>query len=372
MACTGIRAALVHGAVLAALLALPVSAAGLDVRGQQVAAKAFRAAVERVLPSLVTIETHGGVAARPTPRPGGRGRRRRRISPVARPGEGPTTGIIVSPEGHILTSTFNFLHKPPVITVVLHDGSAHVATLLGRDDTRKLCLLRIENAEGLAVPDLAPAGGLRVGQWAIAAGFGYGGDEPAISAGIISARDRIFGRAVQTDANVSPVNYGGPLLDIEGRVIGVCVPLSPRGQGVADGAAWYDSGIGFAIPLDGLGPILEQLKAGEVIRPGKLGIQPAPRPPKGGGVEVGGVQKDSGAEATGIQEKDIIVALDGQPIHNVGDLRRLLGRRVAGDTVTVKVKRGEEELSLPVVLTSGDEPPEPRESEPRSSRPGQQ
>jgi serine protease Do len=371
MVWTTTRTALVHGAALVSLLAMRADAKGMEMRAQKLAARAFRAAVKRVLPSLVTIETHGGVTARPRPRPGSRGPRRRRISPVARPGEGPTTGIIVSSEGHILTSTFNFLHKPPVITVVLHNGSAHVATLLGRDDTRKLCLLKIEGAEGLVVPRLAPAEGLRVGQWAIAVGFGYGGDEPAISAGIISARDRIFRKAVQTDANVSPANYGGPLLDIDGRVIGVCVPLSPRGQGVADGAAWYDSGIGFAVPLDGLGPILEQLKAGEVIQPGKLGIQPAPRPPKGGGVEVRSVQRDSGAEKTGIQEKDIIVALDGQPVHHVGDLRKLLGRRIAGDTVTVKLKRGDETLTLPVVLTSGEEPTEPSEGKTRSSRPDQ-
>jgi len=346
------------GLAIGLLSAATARAGEMDLRSRRLAAKAFRAAVERVLPSMVTIETHGGVA-KPTPRPapGPRRRRRRRIGPVAKPGEGPTTGLIVSPDGHILTSTFNFLHKPPVITVTLHDGSPHVATLLGRDDTRKLCLLKIEGGKDLPVPAQAPRGALKVGQWAISAGVGYGGGEPALSAGIVSAQSRIFGKAVQTDANISPANYGGPLLDIEGRVIGICVPLSPREQGPAGGVAWYDSGIGFAIPLDGLGPILEQMKAGKVIQPGKLGILPAPQTPKGGGVEVRSVQKGSGAEKAGIKPKDIILAVDGQPVADILALRKLLGQHIAGDAVTVKVKRGDDELALPVTLAAGDAQP---------------
>jgi len=164
-------------------------------------------------------------------------------------------------------------------------------------------------------------------------------------------------RRASTDANISPANYGGPLLDIEGRVIGICVPLSPREQGPAGGVAWYDSGIGFAIPLDGLGPLLEQMKAGKVIQPGKLGILPAPQPPKGGGVEIRSVQKGSGAEKAGIQAKDIILAVDGQPVADILALRKLLGQHVAGDTVTVKVRRGDDELALPVTLAAGDAQP---------------
>ena len=341
------------GLAIGLLSAASARAGEMDLRSRQLAAKAFRAAVERVLPSMVTIETHGGVA-KPTPRPapGPRRRRRRRIGPVAKPGEGPTTGLIVSPDGHILTSTFNFMHKPPVITVTLHDGSPYVARLLGRDDTRKLCLLKIDGVKGLPVPAQAPRGALKVGQWAISAGVGYGGGQPALSAGIVSALSRIFGKAVQTDANISPANYGGPLLDIEGRVIGICVPLSPREQGPAGGVAWYDSGIGFAIPLDGLGPILEQMKAGKIMQPGKLGILPAPQTPKGGGVEVRSVQKGSGAEKAGIQAKDIIVSVDGQPVADILALRKLLGQHIAGDTVSVKVRRGDDELALPVTLAA--------------------
>ena len=339
---------------LALLAAATCLAGGPDPGPRQLAARAFRAAVAKVLPSMVTIEAYGGIATAPnTPQPPGRRGRRRRISPVAKPGEGPTTGLIVSADGHILTSTFNFLRKPPVITAVLHDGSRHVARLLGRDDTRKLCVLKIDGVRGLPVPPAAPRDGLKVGQWTISAGFGYGGDQPAISAGILSALSRISGKAVQTDANTSPANYGGPLVDIEGRVIGICVPLSPRAQGVAGGVAWYDSGIGFAIPLDGLGPSLEQMKAGKTLRPGKLGIQPARQPAKGGGIAVQSVQKGSGAEKAGIQAKDIIVAIDEQIVADVLALRILLGRHAAGDSVAVKLKRGDQTLTLRVELTAG-------------------
>ena len=347
-----------------------MASAAEDLKARQLASKAFRAAVAKVEPSLVTIETYGGVMTPATPPPsrgGPPGRGRRRMRPVAKPGEGPTTGLVASADGTIITSTFNFLRKPPVITVVLQDGSRHVAKLLGRDETRKLCLLKIDDVRGLPVPAHAPHDGLKVGQWAISVGLGYGGEEPALSAGIVSATSRIFGRAVQTDANISPANYGGPLVDIEGRVIGICVPLSPRGQGPADGVAWYDSGIGFAVPLADLGSIVEQMKAGKTIEPGRLGILPDPQAPKGGGVAVRTVQKDSGAEKAGIQPKDVITALDGKPIADLAALRTLLGRRIAGDEVAVALKRGDEKLTLRVVLGTG-KPDAPPPARPRTIR----
>ena len=74
--------------------------------------------------------------------------------------------------------------------------------------------------------------------------------QPNVSVGIVSALDRIWGKAIQTDAKISPNNYGGPLVDIAGRVLGVLVPMSPDGSGEVAGVEWYDSGIGFAVPLE--------------------------------------------------------------------------------------------------------------------------
>ncbi len=120
-----------------------------------------------------------------------------------------------------------------------------------------------------------PARGARrrtseIGQWAIALGrtLDPNADQPpSVSVGIISALDRIWGKAIQTDAKVSPTNYGGPLVDLDGRVQGVLVPASPRAEGETAGFEWYDSGIGFAIPLEDVNAVLPRLKEGKDLQP---------------------------------------------------------------------------------------------------------
>ncbi len=100
---------------------------------------------------------------------------------------------------------------------------------------------------------------------------------PSVSVGILSALDRIWGKAMQTDAKVSPTNYGGPLIDLYGRVQGVLVPASPRAEGETAGFEWYDSGIGFAIPLEDVNRVLPRMLKGTKETPvnlkrGLLGI----------------------------------------------------------------------------------------------------
>jgi serine protease Do len=193
---------------------------------------------------------------------------------------------------------------------------------------------------------------------------GYGSEDPAVSAGIVSATGRISGKAVQTDANTSPANYGGPLLDVEGRVIGICVPLSPQGQGADAGVEWYDSGIGFAVPLFGSEEWLEQLKAGKTIQPGKLGVQVAAVDPSGAkeGVVIQTIMDKSAAKAAGLQKGDVILAVNGDKVQDLMALRSIMGRYVAGDQVTLKVRRGSEDLEVKATLDTGAEaiaPPAP-------------
>lgn len=312
------------------MLMAPAHAPG-NGEAERYAPRAFRAAVARVMPSVVTIETYGG-----------------RLGS----GEGPTTGLIISADGYILTSTFNFIRKPSIITVVLRDGSQHVAKLLGRDETRGLCLLKIDDAVSLPVPAIAPASDVGIGQWAVSVGVGYGGDAPAMSAGIISALHRVSDRAVQTDANTSPANYGGPLVDITGRVIGVCVPLSPMGNSTTAGAEWYDSGIGFAIPLDGLAAIVARLKRGDTIRPGRMGIIASPLP-TGEGVKIEKVASDSPAAAAGLGEGDVITGIDGAKVIDLLALRIALGRYAAGDELTIVLTRAGATSSVTLTLAAG-------------------
>lgn len=309
--------------------------------GLRLASVALRQAAIKVQPSLVTIESFGGATTV-----------QGRIGGIRRQGEGNSTGILVSSEGHIVTSTFNFIRRPPVIMVVTHDGKRHVAKMLGRDDTRKICILKIDGPIDLPVPEFSPVDEVRIGQWAVSLGVGFGDTNPAVSIGIISAKNRISGRAVQTDANISPANYGGPLIDIEGRVIGICVPLSPRSSAAGAGVEWYDSGIGFAVPLADNEDVLEKLKAGVDIKPGFLGVQM--KATEGGkpGVVIESVVDDSPAAEAGLQKDDVVLKVDGEEIADLTALQKKVRSSLAGDKVVLTIQRGDEMFDKEVTLGS--------------------
>ena len=218
-----------------------------------------------------------------------------------------------------------------------HRGDERVAKILGRDDTRKICLLKIDDVAGLVVPEMQPVQDVKVGQWAISLGVGYGDQTPAISMGIISAKNRVGGRAIQTDANISPANYGGPLVDIQGRLIGICVPMNPQSQAVAAGVEWYDSGIGFAVPVDDFAKIIERLKGGQRILPAFVGIQTGPV--DGPGMRVNGVVEGSAADQAGLVKGDVLLAIDGEPINDMLRFRQVLNRFEAGQEILVSIKR---------------------------------
>ena len=348
--CIVVSAYLVFGTLsVAPLAALPAQEQPSSLtRGTLLAPKAFRAAAAKVQPSLVRIEGFGGLAAGVA----GGG--------YQAPGEGPTTGLVLSSDGYIVTSTFNFIRKPPVITVVFPSGERRIAKLLGRDETRRICLLKVDGVSDLPVPESAPRSELRVGQWAVAIGVGFGGAQPALSTGIISATSRISAKAVQTDANTSPANYGGPLVDLDGRVIGICVPLSPQAKSDAAGSEWYDSGIGFAVSLDGQEKIIERLKAGETLKAGFLGVQvePAGKPAEGqfeSGVVIKEIVPDSPAAKAGLEKGDKLISIGGAEVADPTHLVSLVGRHLSGDKVEVTLKRGAESKTVEVTL--GDVPP---------------
>ena len=311
---------------------------GREPNGTLLAPRAFRAAAAQVQPSLVRIEGFGGIAAGVDE--GG----------YQAPGEGPTTGVVLSSDGYVITSTFNFLRKPPIITVVTADGKRHVAKLLGRDETRKLCVLKVDWVSGWPVPAYAPRETLKVGQWVVAAGIGYGAIEPAISAGIISATSRISTKAVQTDANLSPANYGGPLVDLDGRVVGICVPLSPQGDNDAAGAEWYDSGIGFAVPLAGLETVITAMKEGKTLRAGFLGVQAEPQGDPPSGAIVKEIVPDSPAAKADLKTGDRVVSIEGVEILDPARLSSVIRRYLAGEQVTVVIERGGEQKTVEVEL----------------------
>jgi serine protease Do len=173
---------------------------------------------------------------------------------------------------------------------------------------------------------------------------------------VLSALNRVWGRAVQTDAKVSPANYGGPLVDIRGRVIGVLTPLPVMGEGDTAGAQFYDSGIGFAAPLEDWLPRLETLKAGKDLLPGVMGVSLKPGDVYSLPAEIAVCQLHSPAYKAGLRAGDRIVELNGAKIARQVQLRQALGRHYAGDTVKFIATRGDERVEGSLELVDHLEP----------------
>lgn len=301
----------------------------LDAREEQ----AFKQAAAIVAPAVVRIQTVGGLD---------------RVGRVLT-GTGATTGLVVSADGYVISSAFNFASRPTSVLVTLADGRTIPATVVANDRARMLTLLKIP-VQGLKPAVIVPRKELRVGQWAIALGRTYDSPLPNLSVGILSALNRVWGRAVQTDAKVSPANYGGPLVDIQGRVIGVLVPLSQRQSGRTAGVEWYDSGIGFAIPATDIMATLNRLKAGEDLLPGLMGITLKAGDQFATAAVIDRVRYNSPAEKAGFQPGDKIESIDGQTIQRLVQIRNVLGNKYAGETIRVAVRRGQQLLEKDVAL----------------------
>ena len=298
--------------------------------------RALQAAVAKVAPSVVRIETFGGLE---------------RVGKFI-VGDGPTTGLVVSEDGYVISSAFNFVQKPDSILVTVGDGSRAAAEIVARDQSRMLVLLKVNTEVKLVPPTVLPRDELVVGQWALAVGRTLDPKIPNTSTGILSAKNRIWGKAVQTDAKVSPSNYGGPLVDIHGRVIGVLVPMSPQATSEFAGAEWYDSGIGFAVPLDQINLHLEQMKAGKDLHRGLLGISLEKGSIYSEPATVSACKIRSPADEAGIKAGDTIVEVAGQRIATQAQLKHALGPYYGGDEVTIAIMRGTDRIETKATLAS--------------------
>lgn len=328
----------------AAIFLTTVSAATLPAQNKddlfELEERAVRDAVDRVAPSVVRIDTVGGLE---------------HLDDVLL-GEGPTTGVVVDADGWIVSSTFNFLRLPSSILVTLPGNRRVPARIVARDHSRKLVLLKVETEQPLPVPESIPADEVLVGQSAIAVGRTFHADKPNISTGIISARQRIWGKAIQTDAKISPSNYGGPLCDLRGRVFGILVPLSPTSQHELAGAEWYDAGIGFAVPLVDIRQRLERMKKGEDLQPGLLGVTLKSGDMYSLPVELVACHPKSPAYRAGLRAGDTIVEVNGISIERQAQLKHVLGPLYAGETLSLIARRGEERITLKVELVDAIQP----------------
>jgi serine protease Do len=346
--------------LFALLLTLPARAQDdVDVAATDAAAlgQCARRVAESLAPSIVEVEAIGGLEEEfKAPESEEEAQEGVLTRAGFKQAFGPSTGLVVGADGLIITTSFVLERDPRHIIVTLQDGRAFVARALGRDDARALVLLKIE-CKDLPVPRVAAPEEVRQGRYAIALGRGLGTPDPAVSLGVVSATDRVGGRAIQSSAAISPANYGGPLAAIDGAVMGLLVPLALDG-GMAS-VDVYDSGIGFAVPMSDVLALVPRLAKGERLQQGFLGI--APDPSSDGGARLATVQPGSPAASAGLRMGDVVTKIGDRAVESAWQLRRALARACAGDELEVEYRRGTETRTVKVRLAA---PPAPEAQAP--------
>ncbi|MDV6234471.1 trypsin-like peptidase domain-containing protein [Leptospira ellisii] len=254
------------------------------------------------------------------------------------------SGIILNTQGYILTNE-HVVRSMDKLTVRLKTGKTHTAELIGSDPVIDLALLKIKPDSELVPIELGDSSAVKVGDWAIAIGapLGY---EQSLTAGIVSAvgRTGIDNSGVhylQTDASINQGNSGGPLLDINGRVIGINRMIASQSGGSV--------GIGFAIPINEAKAIMEELKTtGKVKRPAQpwLGVgvdylheEDAKKLNLQGGAVVVQIMNDSPADRAGIQLMDIITEISGAKINSPEEVVATVKKSKVGDRITLTIVR---------------------------------
>jgi len=254
--------------------------------------------------------------------------------------EGTSTGVLIDKEGHVLTAAFNFLHDPASILLFFSDGTKKTAKKIATDHLRMLTLLRTNDFTGSEIVPMPMRSNasIRIGERCIAVGRVFSA-EPNLALGIISGKDRIWGKAIQTDVAIGPNNYGGLLIDLEGKVLGIPVPLSMTSENVAAGSEMYDAGIGMAIPWEYVLTLLPKLKEGRDLLPGSLGFGFNDNQTFIGEPVVATIQPGSPAEQAGLKIGDRIVKIDDVPMSSALDVTKNVKVRYAGETLAIVLLR---------------------------------
>ena len=255
----------------------------------------------------------------------------------------PVTGVVVDAEGWVLTTYFNISGVIEELWVVLPDGQKRTAELKGYDAITDLAILKIEagGLEPLAAPKLDKT---VVGAGVVAVGIGPSGSGLTLNPGIVSALDRVLGWGIQHDARLNYGNVGGPLFDLDGKLVGLTTGVSIE---KAD-TTGQNSGVGEALTWSKVAESIPYLKSGGRNKGAYLGIQGGDR--EEGGINVQSVQEGTAAEKFGILDKDIILEFDGKKVNTMEELRALIMRRRIGDKLKVLVERGGEQKELQIEL----------------------
>lgn len=285
----------------------------------------------------------GGSPAPPR-RSGPRAPSFKRNVPIKRP-EGASTGVLVSPDGFIITSYNNVSATPGEkldINVFLHNGKKYAAKVVARDQLRVVALLKID-ATNLPYVDLAiKRPQLRPGNILVAVGRSHNPEKLTLTWGVASAIKQGNGNLIQTDSRVNYNNLGGALLDVEGNLVAI----------ITHYAGWSNAGMGFAAYIEKISPQLAEMKTGKNFelppRP-FLGVQLDPNNETGGAL-IKGIIPGQSAEKAGLQAEDAIIEANGKKIVKRLDLVAILEKLKVGDKVFLKVKRGDKVLDITVTL----------------------
>ena len=266
-------------------------------------------------------------------------------------GRGGGSGVIISSDGVILTNA-HVVGSASAVEVWLATGTSVTGRVVGRDRSADIAVVKVpgRNYPKAAIAD---SDRLEVGQAAISIGNPLGLDR-TVTTGVVSAVSRRLRRDnadgfIQTDAAINPGNSGGPLLDSQGRVIGINTLILNGPAG----------GLGFAVPINVARNVADQLLTTGSVQRVQMGVtyndvDPAMAAafslPVEQGLVVAEVLEDSPAYRAGIREQDIITRVDDTPVKAGGDLRRALRARKPGDTVSVTLRRGERSRVVDVRL----------------------
>jgi putative serine protease PepD len=280
---------------------------------------------------------------------------------------GSGSGIVLTSDGTILTN--NHVVEAAVdggsLRVSFDDGTTAPAEILGTDPLTDTAVIQAQDVSGLTPATIGKSANLDVGQGVVAIGSPFGLDA-TVTSGIVSALDRPVNvgqdsrgnsttyPAIQTDAAINPGNSGGPLVDMTGAVVGINSSIrTAASQSPFGGGQGGSIGLGFAIPIDEVMPIVDQMARGETPTHARLGIRISDSSVEGvTGAEVREIEPGSTAEKAGLEAGDVITKIDDRHLSGADALIATIRSYRPGDEVTVTWQRDGDERSAEVVLDS--------------------
>ncbi len=285
---------------------------------------------------------------------------------------GSGSGVVLNGDGLILTNDHVVSLAGAVdpeqttITASFNDGTRTKATVVGTDPLTDTALVRVDDVDGLTPITIGKSANLDVGEQVVAIGSPFGLDS-TVTSGIVSALDRPVGvgqdeagnttayPAIQTDAAINPGNSGGALVDMDGNLVGINASI--RTAGSTTGGESGSIGLGFAIPVDEIVPIVDELESGQPATHARLGIEVTDAAAQGGatvseGAVIRNVSDDSAADDAGLADGDVITGVDDHQIAGADALVATVRAYRPGDTVSVTFQRGDQERTTDLELGS--------------------